>query len=125
MGGYFLIVAVCNGQTYGGGYRAAPGASLEDGVLDVVLVKKISRLLIAKIIGKYKRGEHMSEGEIIPEFRDMMLFRRAHEVIIAPTGKEPFILNVDGECGPAPRLYAKVLPAAVRFVLPEGVAMGT
>lgn len=118
----YLIVAVCNGQTYGGGYRAAPGASLEDGVLDVVLVKKISRLLIAKIIGKYKKGEHMSEGEVIPEFRDVMLYHRAHEVTITPTGTEPFILNVDGECGPAPRLYAKVMPAAARFVLPKGLA---
>ncbi len=122
--GEYLIVAVCNGKTYGGGYLAAPMASLQDGLLDVILVKRIGRARIAKIIGQYKRGAHYANGQIVPELRDVMQHHRAKEVSVVPVGAEPFILNVDGECGPAPRLYAKVLPLAARFVLPQGLAFG-
>ncbi len=120
--GDYTIVAVCNGQTYGGGYWAAPMASLQDGLLDIILVKKIGRARVAKIIGKYKKGLHYQNGAIIPEMRDVMQHCRAKEVLAVPVGTQRFIVNVDGECGPAPRLYAKVLPHAVRFVLPKGLA---
>lgn len=120
--GKYIIATVCNGQTYGGGYRAAPMAKLNDGVLDIILVKKMSRLRIAQIIGKYKKGQHFKNGAVIPAFRDIMEYHRGGNITITPTGKEPFILNVDGECGPAPRLYAKVLPLAGRFVLPLHLA---
>lgn len=117
-----LIATVCNGQTYGGGYRAAPMARLDDGVLDVIFVKKISRLLIASVIGKYKNGRHWVDGALDPKLAGMFSYHRAREVVITPTGSEPFILNVDGECGPARRLYAKVMPAAANFVLPAPLA---
>lgn len=35
----FMMLAVCNGQQYGGGYCAAPHASMTDGLLDVVLLR--------------------------------------------------------------------------------------
>ncbi|MDL2295061.1 protein BmrU [Ruminococcaceae bacterium OttesenSCG-928-D13] len=116
-----LIATVCNAQHYGGGYQAGPMALLDDGVLDVILVKKISRLLIASVIGKYKRGNHWVNGAIDPGLSHLFTHRRAKEVLIEPTGTEPFILNVDGECGPAKRLFAKVMPKAARFVLPAAM----
>ncbi len=118
--GKYLIATVCNARHYGGGYNAAPEAMLDDGVLDVILVKKISRLLIASIIGKYKNGLHVKDGEVVPALQKHMAYLRGREVLIAPSGPQPFILNVDGECGPAPRLWAKVLPLAARFIVPKG-----
>ncbi len=114
----YTIAAVCNGKTYGGGFLAAPMADVQDGFFDVILVKKISRLRAASVIGAYKKGEHIQNGEILPAFSDIMLYRKAKEVCILPKGKEPFILNIDGECTKAARLYAKILPKAARFVLP-------
>lgn len=120
--GKYIISAVCNGQTYGGGYRAAPMAKLDDGELEVILVKKLSRTRIAAVINKYKNGLHIVNDEVIPEMQDIMQFYRAKEVMIEPLEQEKIILNVDGECGPAKRLYAKVLPKAARFVLPQPLA---
>lgn len=117
--GKYLIAAVCNGKTYGGGFCAAPVANLQDGILDVIMVKKVSRLRIAGIIGKYKNGRHFNQGEIIPEFKDIISYYRCKEVEIVPAEKPEFVVNVDGECAPAPRLYAKVMPLAGRFVLPQ------
>ncbi len=118
LNGKYVIAAVCNGKTYGGGFCAAPMADTQDGCFDVILVKKISRLRVAKIINAYKKGEHIQNGSVVPDFADIMLYRKAKEVKVVPSGKEAFILNIDGECGPAPRLYAKMLPKAARFVLP-------
>lgn len=120
--GDYLIATVCNARHYGGGYMAAPMASLQDGMLDVILVKKMGRARIASILGKYKKGEHYEGEAIIPALADVMSYHRGREVEIAPAGNEPFILNVDGECAPAPHLYAKVMPGAARFVLPEKLA---
>lgn len=120
--GEYLIAAVCNARHYGGGYYAAPMARVDDGMLDVILVKKVSRLLIASIIGIYKKGEHYQDGKIHPKMEKVMAYARAREVEIAPLNSGEVILNVDGECGPAPRLYAKVLPKAARFVLPRHLA---
>ena len=39
----FMMLAVCNGQQYGGGYCAAPHASMTDGLLDVVLLRPVPR----------------------------------------------------------------------------------
>ncbi len=118
LNGDYAIAAVCNGKTYGGGFCAAPMADVQDGYFDMILVKKISRLRVAKIINSYKKGEHIQNGAVVPEFSDIMQHRKAKEVRIVPSGKQNFVLNIDGECTVAPCLYAKVLPKAARFVLP-------
>ncbi len=117
----FLIATVCNGKTYGGGYIAAPMADVQDGTLEVILVKKVSRLKIAAIIGKYKNGRHIKNGKVDPRYNKVIKYYRAKEVKIEPIGDEPFILNVDGECGPDNILDVKVLPQSARFVLPASM----
>jgi diacylglycerol kinase (ATP) len=117
----YLIATVCNGSSYGGGYKAAPTADLQDGSLEVVLVGTMGRLRLAKILGQYKVGKHISEGEVVQSMRDVMQYHHAHEVHIVPTDGKPAIVNIDGECGPALDLYARVLPLAARFVLPASI----
>ena len=68
-----LMVAICNGSCYGGGFCAAPQASLQDGLLDVIVVRKVSRLRIAKVISLYKTGAHLKNGQVVPELADVTL----------------------------------------------------
>ena len=42
--GIYMMLAICNAQMYGGGYCAAPYARMDDGLLDVVLLKPVPRL---------------------------------------------------------------------------------
>ncbi len=113
-----LMAAVCNGSTYGGGFYAAPQASLTDGLLDVVVVRRIGRLRIARVLGLYKEGKHVRNGQIIPELRDVIWTVRARRVAIHPADGGNIVVNRDGECVPLPGLEAQVVPGAVRFVLP-------
>lgn len=118
MEGNYLIATVCNGQSYGGGYCAAPTADLQDGVLEVVLVKKLSRLRIAGVLAKYKAGRHIVNEQVVPELRDVMTYHHARHVCIEALDERTPIINVDGECGPARTLEAQVIERAARFVLP-------
>ena len=54
--GTYMMAAICNGGYYGGGYQAAPYAAMDDGLLDIVLVKPISRIQVAGIWPNTKPG---------------------------------------------------------------------
>ena len=70
--GEYLMLAICNGMTYGGGFKAAPQADMQDGLLDLILVRKISRLRIAGVVNTYKQGKHLSDGIVNPKLQDVI-----------------------------------------------------
>lgn len=117
-----ILAAICNGTTYGGGYMAAPEAILDDGLLDIVVVRRLSRLRIAKVLGIYQKGRHVKDGRVIPSLEDVMIFRRARRVRVTPLDGQPLVVNLDGECAPQPGLEAEVLPLAGRIALPKVLA---
>ncbi len=117
----FLIAAVCNGMAYGGGYKAAPTADLQDGSIEVVLVKKISRFRIASVLALYKAGKHIENGAVVDKLADVLTYHHAHSVEITPLSTQEVIINIDGECGPARGLSAEILPCAAKFVLPSSL----
>ncbi|MFI3170134.1 MAG: YegS/Rv2252/BmrU family lipid kinase [Faecalibacterium sp.] len=118
-----LMVAVCNGKAYGGGFYAAPEANLTDGFLDVMIIAKMPLLRVAKVISVYKKGNHLKNGEIVPEMADVITFCRAKTVSITPQQVgESMLLNEDGECAPSTLLQATILPKAAKIILPRGVS---
>lgn len=56
------IVEIANGQCIGGGMRVAPDAKLDDGYFDVVVVKKVPRLLIPLLLPMFMMGWHTKIG---------------------------------------------------------------
>lgn len=115
-----LMVAVCNGCSYGGGFMAAPESRMDDGVLDVMVVRSIPLWKIAKVLPRYKVGGHFKDGEIIPEMQDIVEYFPAHEVTIHTADpSEKVVVNEDGECEPRTLLSAKVVPLAARVILPQ------
>ena len=109
--GKFLLALAANGQYYGGGYHGAPQAIADDGVLDFVLVKKISRLSILNFLKLYKAGtyEHLACCEHIRGYA-------MHAQATRPT-----VCNVDGECAIGDTMDFKILPSSYRFVLPAAL----
>ena len=117
-----ILVAVCNGHSYGGGFLAAPEAKLDDGVLDVMIVRDISLPKIAKALPMYEAGKHFADGKIVPELEGMLEYYPAKSVKIRPVDpNEDVIVNVDGECGPDKELIAEIVPLSARIVLPGKV----
>lgn len=114
-----LIATVCNGSYYGGGFCAAPQANMHDGLLDVILVKKISRIHLAGVLAKYKKGEHIDGTEVAAPYRSIMQHYRARHVRIQPSDGKGAIVNIDGECKRERELCVQALEGAASFVLPE------
>ena len=117
-----LMCAICNGRAYGGGFLAAPEAQPDDGWLDVFIIRKVSRLTIAKLLGMYKSGRHFAEGRLAEAAKPYFLYRRAKQVALRPIdGRGPIVATADGECAPCERVEAAVQPGAGRVILPKPV----
>ena len=58
-----MLVAVGNGPSYGGGLRITEGALLDDGLLDVVLIKPMSRGGLVRTYPKLFRGTHVTHPQ--------------------------------------------------------------
>ena len=106
------MVCVCNGRYYGGSFNPVPEADPCDGKLDVLLVKKISRLQVPAIIGKYKNGLYATLPKIVRHFR-------TDRVKIICDKETP--VNLDGELRLAKTVEMKVSGQKVRFFYPKGL----
>ena len=105
--GTYLLVAVANSRSFGGGMKVAPAASLTDGLLDVFTLTPLSRLAFLRIYPRVFRGTHVSDPRVT--------IRHARRVGIAVEG---VIAYADGEAvGPLP-LEVSVSPKALRVFAP-------
>ena len=109
--GRYLMTLAANGRFYGGGYQGAPTAVENDGLLEFVLVKKISRLQIPFVLGKYKAGQHDGVA-CIETIRGTAMRVKAAKSMVC---------NIDGECFDTNEISFRIIPNAFRFVLPASV----
>ena len=58
------LVAVANGPSYGGGMKVAPKASLDDGLLDVVVIHEIGKLEFLRTFPKVFSGRHLEHPAV-------------------------------------------------------------
>lgn len=58
------FIAVANTSTYGGGMHIAPGAQANDGLLDVVVVGKVTRRHLLSVFPRVYRGTHVSHRAV-------------------------------------------------------------
>ena len=110
------MICVCNGRFYGGGFYAMPDADPSDGMLDVLLVKKVSRLQVAGVVGKYKAGRYKELGHIAKYYR-------TDRVVIRCDRQTP--INLDGELRTAKTVEMKISDQKLRFFYPKGLRWRT
>jgi YegS/Rv2252/BmrU family lipid kinase len=102
-------VAAANSPAYGGGMLLAPDASLEDGMLDVVLVGHVPKGRFLRLLPTVFKGAHVRQ-------RNVAVLRAAEVRIDAD---RPFTLYADGDpIAPLP-VTVRALPAAVKVLVPR------
>jgi len=116
--GSFLIGVIANGQYYGGGYKCAPKAEINDGILDLCFVKNISRPQILSLIGSYKKGEHLEN----PKINKFITYDRIKQAKIK--FDEPTNVCMDGEIYTYNEINISTEKNALNFWLPKGVEVG-
>jgi len=103
-----MLVAVGNGPSYGGGLRITQGAEIDDGWLDVVIIKPISKPDLVRTYPKLYSGKHVHH----PQYEH----HRARSVTVAAPG---IVAYADGERIGSLPLTIDVEPQALRVLAPR------
>ena len=113
----FTLTAIGNGKFCGGGFMAAPDALLNDGMLDICAVNKISRFTFVKLVGSYKKGTHLvnKHTKKIIAYKQTPHFKMEFET--------PLPICIDGEIKGAKNIDFSVVPNGFKFVVPKDCSL--
>jgi diacylglycerol kinase (ATP) len=107
--GHYIQITVANGIHYGGGMTVAEDARLDDGQLDVLLVRRQSRWSLLASALRFKLG-HTRNADYLTHWRCTELsVETEHELEVTADGE--FLTCTPVEC--------EVLPGALKFFAPE------
>ena len=101
-------VAVSNSGMYGGGMRLAPDASVEDGLLDVVVTTATPRRTFLRALPKVFKGTHVEEPSVT--------VRAA--TVVQLSADRPFRVFADGDPVATLPCEVTIRPGALRVLLP-------
>ena len=108
----YTLICVCNGRYYGGGFNPVPEADPADGLLDVLVINKVSRLKVLEVIGKYKAGRYAELSDLVRHFRARKVTVRCDK---------PSAINLDGELMVDQDITFRVAREKLRFFYPKGL----
>ena len=114
MDGEYSILVAASGRYYGGGFYAVPEAEPDDGLLDFLLIRKVSHMDLLRLIGKYQAGRHN-------EFDDIQVYRRGHKMVLRSKKFEPY--NYDGEILRVSEVSIALAPWKLAVALPKGCSV--
>ena len=109
-----LLCAVGNGKFCGGGFKALPNAKLTDGLMDVGILRPMKTPKLMQMLVKYHQGTHIKDREADKLIKYMQL----SEFKMVP--HQDVKVCVDGETEDLVETSFKVIPRAIKFVIPKG-----
>ncbi|MBS1604687.1 MAG: diacylglycerol kinase [Bacteroidetes bacterium] len=113
---YFINVA--NGDQFGNHFTIAPKASLEDGLLDIVVVRKTGRLSFLLSVIRQVLGGYAVQAAPTAKGRRRVLYFRTPSLEIANPECAP--LHIDGDpAAAAPEYSIKVVPKTIWLIRPQ------
>lgn len=108
-----MLVGMGNGQWCGGQFHCAPRAKLDDGLIDVCLMKAIPLVDFLYMLPRYTDGTYM-ENDFC---RARLVVRRAKTLRLE--SKNLFNLSLDGEIVCGRKFDVEILPGHISLVLPK------
>ena len=109
-----LLVAIANGMYCGGGVKGVPDAILNDGLMDVSLIKNATRRDFVRAFKKYKEGTHLQDEHA----RKLFLYKKCRHITVTPNSGE-MKLCTDGEISMAGKTEFQIVRDAIRFSVPK------
>ena len=108
--GDYVFAIAANGRYYGGGFKAAPLADIQDGLIDFMCIPSMPRVKLLPMIEQYRKGAHLEKYEFIK------LIRCKKVKIISD---EPVALNCDGEIADEINPIIEVIPNGMKLLVPS------
>ena len=110
--GEFMLVSCCNGRYYGGGFMPSGEARMDDGVMNTVMVKRVSRPTFLRLVGPYSKGEAWRFPEIAR--------RSAAKTVVIQSEQPDIVTCLDGESIQGDRVELRLSEKKVNFFGPAG-----
>lgn len=107
------LLCVCSGRHYGGGFMPVGEAMPDDGVLDMLLVRKVSLFTFLRLVGKYAKGLYRQYPELILDY---------HGQEVSFSAREPVTVVVDGEVMRDTAFTVRLSEKKVNFFYPAGAS---
>ncbi len=108
MEGDYTLFLIQNTQLGGSGLKLGPGASVDDGEMDLGILQRMSRPSLLKAFGMLqKEGRHV--------FHPSVIYHRFKHLRIETN--EPMAINIDGELIGCTPLDMQVMPQAIRLIV--------
>lgn len=104
----FLFVGVSNAEASGGGMKIAPGARMDDGLLNVNLIEAVGRLTALRQMRRLSRGQHVDHPRV----------RYLAASTVAIDTDAPLEVMADGDVVGQTPVKLRVLPQALSVVVP-------
>ena len=102
----FTFIIACNSIHVGKGMKMAPKAKLDDGLIDLIVVKaSATRTRLLQVLPKLFNGSHINEPEVE--------YYQTSEFSLIPETDE--ILNIDGEIMGSTPVKVKMIPKAIEI----------
>ncbi len=111
--GKLLLTSLANGSYCGGGLKSNPLASVNDGFVNINIVKNISRLNFLTKLPFYMKGTHIR----LKGIEKVIYSTKCKKVVIDPKGGR-MRLCTDGEISDAGRTEFEIVHNAFSFVIP-------
>jgi len=112
MEGEYALASACNGRYYGGGFMPVAEARMDDGVLNTIIVRKVSRIAFLRFVGAYSKGLYYT----LPQVARCCT---AKEVVIESLDKD-IVTCLDGESVYGRRVELRLSEKKVNFFGPKG-----
>jgi len=112
---YFISIA--NSNQFGNNFTIAPKASLQDGLLDIIVVKKMSKArMIWAILKQIRAGEVGTQEERNFHKREVLYFQTDKLTINNP---QLAPLHIDGDTAETSEQFLiQILPKAFKLIMP-------
>lgn len=106
----YLFAIGANGRYYGGGFQPSPNSKTDDGMMNMILFKLVSRLEFIRLAKAFHKGDYFTQAGSHVIHRQVQTMQ-----ILSDT---PVTMNLDGEMVPLRNPHLQILPGALRLILP-------
>ena len=110
--GKLLLTAIANGCFCGGGVKSNPYAIINDGFMDINIIKDIPRIMFIPCLPQYMKGTIFENKK----YKDIAITKQCKKITVTPN--EKMRLCVDGEIFDAENIDFEIIPKAVNFIKP-------
>ena len=109
--GDLLLATMSNGNYCGGGIESCPNAVLDDGLIELLAIKDMSRMSFISKFPKFKAGRLFDNKDV----DDIATYKQVKRITVEPLRGETMEFVIDGEVYNTPKIEVEIKPRALKI----------